>query len=458
MVNDPTTDALKPPHFLQVKHHPVVRATASAKQQQCRQQGERPGLDSLPGGESGGCAPCPPPAGGVRAVGDAVRYKRPGPDTSWALGVVVAAEERHVLVRSAHSGREEWIARVHADGSPAVDMCVGIYTVTLPLEDCMGVVELNAASWSCVDGVPSFRKPNFCTYRGPLPPPMLEDNVIFNSSPRGWRPERLPAGTATDGAPAGGVTSGTHQWREWRSQRTPIRWPYAPGAFDGAYLTAAGAASKGIVDPRPRVAYPERVLPDRPGRHGPEWCDQTVPTVRLVPFSDPEEWVAVDQPRAKWHVEPLPDPDLVWSSNGAQWALFGGWRSATPLEHRQYYGESTYSGSARPRKSKYHRYAEAYEFAEHRIKTDKFVEVLLAPTVVRAIAAGAADRAPWGSAWAAQAAQWSPQMVERDRKTLRFARFCGFAISTAFLNGPALGATPEGARTSPAAGAAPVTA
>ena len=121
------------------------------------------------------------------------------------------------------------------------------------------------------------------------------------------------------------------------------------------------------------------------------------------------------------------------------WALFGGWRSATPLEHRQYYGESTYSGSARPRKSKYHRYAEAYEFAEHRIKTDKFVEVLLAPAVVRAIAAGAADRAPWGSAWAAQAAQRSPQMVEGDRKTLRMARLGGFAISTAFLDGPALG-------------------
>jgi len=88
----------------------------------------------------------------------------------------------------------------------------------------------------------------------------------------------------------------------------------------------------------------------------------------------------------------------------------------------------------------------------------KFVEVLLAPTVVRAIAARAADRAPWGSAWAAQAAQRSPQMVERDRKTLRMAWFCGFAISTAFLDGPALGATPEGARTSPAAGAAPITA
>ena len=27
---------------------------------------------SLPGGESGGCAPCPPPAGGVRAVGDGI--------------------------------------------------------------------------------------------------------------------------------------------------------------------------------------------------------------------------------------------------------------------------------------------------------------------------------------------------------------------------------------------------
>jgi hypothetical protein len=40
------------------------------------------------------------------------------------------------------------------------------------------------------------------------------------------------------------------------------------------------------------------------------------------------------------------------------------------------------------------------------------------------------------------------------------ARFCGFAISTAFfLDGPALlGATPEGVRTSPAAGAAPITA
>jgi hypothetical protein len=47
---------------------------------------------------------------------------------------------------------------------------------------------------------------------------------------------------------------------------------------------------------------------------------------------------------------------------------------------------------------------------------------------------------------------------ERDRKLLRMARFCGFAISTAFLGGPALGATPEGARTSPAAGAAPITA
>ena len=89
MVNDPTADALKPPFFLQAKHHSAVRATASAKQQQ-RQQGERPCLDSLPGGESGGCAPCPPPAGGVRAVGDVVRYKRP--DISWALGVVVAAE------------------------------------------------------------------------------------------------------------------------------------------------------------------------------------------------------------------------------------------------------------------------------------------------------------------------------------------------------------------------------
>ena len=54
---------------------------------------------------------------------------------------------------------------------------------------------------------------------------------------------------------------------------------------------------------------------------------------------------------------------------------------------------------------------------------------------------GAADRAPWGSAWAAQAAQRSPQMVERDRKTLRMARLGGFAISTAFLDGPALGAT-----------------
>ena len=50
-------------------------------------------------------------------------------------------------------------------------------------------------------------------------------------------------------------------------------------------------------------------------------------------------------------------------------------------------------------------------------------------------------------------------MVERDRKSLRMARFCGFAISTAFLlDGPALGATHEGARTSPAAGAAPITA
>ena len=49
-------------------------------------------------------------------------------------------------------------------------------------------------------------------------------------------------------------------------------------------------------------------------------------------------------------------------------------------------------------------------------------------------------------------------MVEGDRKTLRMARLGGFAISTAFLDGPALGATPEGARTSPAAGAAPVTA
>ena len=37
MVNVPTTDALKPPYFLQAKHHnTVVRATASAKQQQCR--------------------------------------------------------------------------------------------------------------------------------------------------------------------------------------------------------------------------------------------------------------------------------------------------------------------------------------------------------------------------------------------------------------------------------------
>ena len=91
MVNDPTADALKPPYFLQAKHHSAVRATASAKQQQ-RQQGERPCLDSLPGGESGGCAPCPPPVGGVRAIGDVVRYKRPVPATSWALGVVVAAE------------------------------------------------------------------------------------------------------------------------------------------------------------------------------------------------------------------------------------------------------------------------------------------------------------------------------------------------------------------------------
>ena len=40
-----------------------------------------------------------------------------------------------------------------------------------------------------------------------------------------------------------------------------------------------------------------------------------------------------------------------------------------------------------------------------------------------------------------------PQMVERDRKSLRMARFGGFAISTAFLDGPALSATPEGART-----------
>jgi hypothetical protein len=31
-----------------------------------------------------------------------------------------------------------------------------------------------------------------------------------------------------------------------------------------------------------------------------------------------------------------------------------------------------------------------------------------------------------------------PQMVERDRKSLRMARFGGFAISTAFLDGPAL--------------------
>ena len=77
MVNDPTADALKPPYFLQAKHHSAVRATASAKQQR-RQQGERPCLDSLPGGESGGCAPCPPPAGGVRAVGD-VRLVRCGP-------------------------------------------------------------------------------------------------------------------------------------------------------------------------------------------------------------------------------------------------------------------------------------------------------------------------------------------------------------------------------------------
>ena len=145
------------------------------------------------------------------------------------------------------------------------------------------------------------------------------------------------------------------------------------------------------------------------------------------------------QPRATWHVAPLSDPDLVWTSNGAQWALFGGWRSATPLEHRQYYGESTYAGSPRPRKSMYHGYTEAYEFVEHRIKADGFVAVLLAPTVVRAIAAGAADRAPWGSAWAAQAAQRSPQMVEGDRKTLRMARLGGFAISTAFLDGPALG-------------------
>ena len=98
------------------------------------------------------------------------------------------------------------------------------------------------------------------------------------------------------------------------------------------------------------------------------------------------------------------------------------------------------------------------EFAEHRIKADNFVAVLLAPPVVRAIAARAAGRAPWGSAWAVQAAQRSPQMVERDRKRLRMARFCGFVISTAFLDGPALSAAPEGARTSPAAGAAPITA
>ena len=52
-------------------------------------------------GDLDGCAVrarAPPPAGGVRAVGDVVRYKLPGPDTSWVLGVVVAAEERHVLV------------------------------------------------------------------------------------------------------------------------------------------------------------------------------------------------------------------------------------------------------------------------------------------------------------------------------------------------------------------------
>ena len=48
----------------------------------------------------------------------------------------------------------------------------------------------------------------------------------------------------------------------------------------------------------------------------------------------------------------------------------------------------------------------------------------------RAIAARAASRAPWGSAWAAQSAQWSPQEVTRDRKTLRMATLAhGFRLS-----------------------------
>ena len=66
MVNVPSADALKPPFVLQAKHHSAVRATASAKKQQQRQQhGKRPCLDSLlysllggllNGGESGGRA------------------------------------------------------------------------------------------------------------------------------------------------------------------------------------------------------------------------------------------------------------------------------------------------------------------------------------------------------------------------------------------------------------------
>ena len=50
MVNEPTADALKPPFYLQAKHHSAVRATASVKQQRRQQQGERPCQDLLPGG------------------------------------------------------------------------------------------------------------------------------------------------------------------------------------------------------------------------------------------------------------------------------------------------------------------------------------------------------------------------------------------------------------------------
>ena len=65
MVNVPTADALKPPYYLQAKHHSAEWATASAKQRQPQQHGERPCLDSLlysllrgllNGGESGGRA------------------------------------------------------------------------------------------------------------------------------------------------------------------------------------------------------------------------------------------------------------------------------------------------------------------------------------------------------------------------------------------------------------------